>query len=429
MAFNKKNLITWTELAPSLQELFKFNQSQIFVERDNRIKADEDLQDLINKLIQDRKNKEVEIESFAASLASKDQDPRIAKLLMDSATQDGQLLKLDTVKQEIFVDDCYRNCCVVETDEELQQMKGTFTPIDLSSVFNSWYRFAHYCSAVRGQTNTTAENTFLGGGFYQNTGPCANYINVWTHNMNANPKTITIVVDWSPSCGFVSPNDFYTNYYIRTRYNEDDDDFCWILVGFTKDSAGVEHTLSIVSCTPGSDTLISWAFIYDMDCPTQHIIKNFTHVVGQGGGNGTHYISAKRINSSFEFKKTPTNSTIDNEAWTIRWSYPDTKPYDMPQEEYDNIGKMLTVENRVGVGVTNMPCTFAIADQYCIFEEQDIYALHTDDVWSYKTGTGWYVSGKIRNKIPDRTFLYNPLLEKLVYRKYWNNWTTIKTKD
>ena len=90
---------------------------------------------------------------------------------------------------------------------------------------------------------------------------------------------------------------------------------------------------------------------------------------------------------------------------------------------------MLTVENRVGVGVTNMPCTFAIADQYCIFEEQDIYALHTDDLWSYKEGTGWYVSSKIKNKIPDRTFMYNPLLKKLVYRKEEKSWTRIRTKD
>lgn len=429
MSFNIKNLITWTELAPSLQELFKFNQSQIFVERDNRIKRDELLEDDLNSLSFDREKYGIEIESLISLVATKSEDPRIAAILNRSATQDGQLIKLNTTDDVLFADDCYRNCCIVENDTELQQMKGTFTPIDLTSVFNSWYRFAHYCSAVRGQTNTTAENDFLGNGFYQNTGPCANYLNVWTHNMKANPKTITIVVDWSPTCGFVSPNDFYTNYYIRTRYSEDDDDFCFILVGFTKDSAGIEHTLSIVSCMNDGGTKISWAFIYDMDCPTQHIIKNFTHVVGTGGGHGTHYISAKRINSSFEFKKTPANSSVDNEAWTIRWSYPDTKPVDMPQAEYDNIGKMLTVENRVGVGVTNMPCTFAIADQYCIFEEQDIYALHTDDLWSYKEGTGWYVSGKIKNKIPDRTFMYNPLLKKLVYRKEEKSWTRIRTKD
>ena len=424
-----KNLIQWTDLAPSFQELFKFMQTQIYIEKQH-IATSTSVSTALQTEVNYRKQKVTELESLIASLSSNTQDPRIQTLLNDGKYMDGMILKLDSVNNKIYADDGYRNICVVENDAELDQMKGVVVPIDLTDVFNSWYRYAHYCSDSRNALNSTAENTFLGGSgtFIQNTGACADYLNKWTHNMTSNPKSITCTVDWSPTCGFVSNNDFYTNYYLRVKYNESDDDFCFICVGFYKDSSGIEHTLSIVSCTIGGGTKISWAFIYDLDCPTQHIIKDFTSVVGNGGGHGDHYISAKRSNSSFVFKKSPANSSVDNEAWTIKWEYPSTKPSDMTAAEYENIGKMLD-HGRIGVGVVNMPCTFYIADQNAIFDEQNIYALHTDDVYSYKSGTGWYISGKIKDTLPDRTFIYNPYLKKLIYRRYAKDWTYIKTND
>jgi hypothetical protein len=43
MAFSKENKITWEELAPSTQELFKQIQAQIVTERSQRISADDAL--------------------------------------------------------------------------------------------------------------------------------------------------------------------------------------------------------------------------------------------------------------------------------------------------------------------------------------------------------------------------------------------------
>lgn len=54
MAFNKENKITWEELSPSLQELFKGLQTQITKERNERIAADNQLRADLNKEIQDR---------------------------------------------------------------------------------------------------------------------------------------------------------------------------------------------------------------------------------------------------------------------------------------------------------------------------------------------------------------------------------------
>ena len=56
MAFNKENKVSWEELSPSAQELFKQLQSEIETEKAQRIKGDSDLEIEINN-IKDRINK------------------------------------------------------------------------------------------------------------------------------------------------------------------------------------------------------------------------------------------------------------------------------------------------------------------------------------------------------------------------------------
>ena len=53
MAFSKENKITWEELAPSTQELFKQLQGQIVTERSQRIAADSDLKTELSSLEDD----------------------------------------------------------------------------------------------------------------------------------------------------------------------------------------------------------------------------------------------------------------------------------------------------------------------------------------------------------------------------------------
>ena len=53
MAFNKENKITWEELSPSLQEVFKGLQTQITKEAEERIKADNDIYDAL-ALLEDK---------------------------------------------------------------------------------------------------------------------------------------------------------------------------------------------------------------------------------------------------------------------------------------------------------------------------------------------------------------------------------------
>ena len=331
----------------------------------------------------------------------------------------GQLVKINSSEQKLFADDNFRSIKVVSNDDELNQ-EMSFVPISLKDVFDSWYRFAHSDNwALQQLVTNPREYSF---GTWQNQA----YLNIWSYDPAS--KTISQNVNDAPVCGFISPKDFYTNYYVRIRYSTGDDDNTLIIVGYMKDASGVEHTLSVIRGAH-NDTICFWAFVYDAGNRTQHKIIDYTNVVGSQN-SGTFYISAKRLNNYLEFKASPANSDVDNEDWTIRWTYPDTKPSDMTQEEYDNIGVMLNKTNRVGFGVRSMSTSFYIDKQYEIFDDGDIYALHQDTVYTYNTGTAkWDVKGTVHDLLPNRIFLYNARLQHLFFYNYWNKYSRIVFKQ
>lgn len=56
MSFNKENKVSWEELSPSTQELFKSLQTQITAEEAARIAADNNLRTALNNLRTELKN-------------------------------------------------------------------------------------------------------------------------------------------------------------------------------------------------------------------------------------------------------------------------------------------------------------------------------------------------------------------------------------
>jgi hypothetical protein len=330
----------------------------------------------------------------------------------------GQLIKINASQQTLFADDNFRSVKVVSTDQELAD-EMDFKPISMKDVFNSWYRFCHSDHNALSQLVTGPETEY---GTWQN----KDFLNIWSYNEADN--SISQNVDWSPVCGFINPKNFYTNYYLRIKYRTSDDDNTFIFCGFMTDANGVEHTLSI--CRGAREnTICYWAFIYDAGNPTQHIITNYTDKVG-AMGDGTYTMSVKRINNSLEFKTTSVNSDVDNESWTINWTYPDKKPDGMSQAEYDNIGEMLNKTNRVGFGVRSMNTTFYIDKQYEIFDDGDIYALHQDKIYSYDTKLSTWVAKPtpLHLSIPNRIFMYNARLKHFFFYDYWNKYNRIVFK-
>jgi hypothetical protein len=385
--FQSEDLIRFPDLAVSLQEIIM-----------RKLKW-EDLTPSLQKIINSRTGSGMLFQNVFADGSN------------------GQLVKINSSEQKLFADDNFRSIKVVSTDDELNQ-EMSFKPISLKDVFNSWYRFCHSDHGALSQLVTGPETEY---GTWQN----KDFLNIWS--FNEADCSISQNVDWSPVCGFINPTNFYTNYYLRIKYRTSDDDNTFIFCGFMTDASGVEHTLSI--CRGARDnTTCYWAFIYDAGNPTQHKIVDYTNKVGQMG-DGTYTMSVKRVNNSLEFKTAAVNSDVENEDWTINWTYPDKKPDSMPQAEYDNIGVMLNQTNRVGFGVRSMNTTFYIDKQYEIFDDGDIYALHQDKVYTYNTASAqWVVKGAIHDILPNRIFLYNARLQHFFFYNYWNKYNRIVFK-
>lgn len=432
MGFKLDDKVTWIELAPSVQDDFRNQNKNIINERAARIAADKIIKGKIDKERIDMEKHAQDIMNYLLSLqGSGDYDPKLTKFINDNLVSDepnkDKFVKVDKNNNTLFVDDNFRSINVVVNDAELNQMKNSSgSIIDLADVFNNWYRFAHYSRSSRIIVNAywPEINGFMDAGDeWQNSGYNYKYTKYWQFDRAT--QSLVNPIDYSPYMGFISPKNFYTNYFVRLRFTSSDNDFVSLIAGYMVDSKGKEHTLSFVRSTGEDDINITWALIYDLDCNTQFIINDKSSIVPKTFG-GTVYFSLKRKNQFIEGRTGNPNSDVDDPNFTITLDFPSFKPTSWPQEMYDNIKVMLTETNRVGVGAANMPVSFKIVEQYELFETGYIYALHTDQVWDYDFSTSqWKVIGTCSDMLPNRIFLYNSKLWNFYFYYYPGKWQKI----
>lgn len=427
MAFKREFLITWDELAPSLQLLFNNLQTQITDNRNEITNLDQRVTDLENK------NDEVFVDG-----------------------SQGQFVKIDIVNHSLYAHDGFVRLRCVDNDEELQEeMKNI--PLTLEEVFNSWYRYAHYNKAATDRLDfTNAPDNVPQGQNLNHT-----EYNIYTNKQNSgwvfdrSSQTISGTYDGCVTSGFINPTNYYTNYYLTTKVNTGwDDDNLMIIVGYTRDSKGKEHTLSIVRGAgniggddfnntwlgygPGNGYHINckfwWGLIYDMGNDTQFIIEDKSKETGPSSfftketRNAIAYITAIRSDDKFEFRTSRFSADGSDKnyvpEWNIYFQLPDSKPESWSQEMYDNIKIMLTQTNRVGFGTRSGQPSFSIEKQISIFDDEDIYALHTDTVYTWVPGEGkWVAKGKVHEILSNRIFIYYARKNYLYFYLFWNSWT------
>lgn len=427
MAFKREFLITWDELAPSLQLLFNNLQTQITDNRNEITNLDQRVTDLENK------NDEVFVDG-----------------------SQGQFVKIDIVNHSLYAHDGFVRLRCVDNDEELQEeMKNI--PLTLEEVFNSWYRYAHYNKAATDRLDfTNAPDNVPQGQNLNHT-----EYNIYTNKQNSgwvfdrSSQTISGTYDGCVTSGFINPTNYYTNYYLTTKVNTGwDDDNLMIIVGYTRDSKGKEHTLSIVRGAgniggddfnntwlgygPGNgyhiDCKFWWGLIYDMGNDTQFIIEDKSKETGPSSfftketRNAIAYITAIRSDDKFEFRTSRFSADGSDKnyvpEWNIYFQLPDSKPESWSQEMYDNIKIMLTQTNRVGFGTRSGQPSFSIEKQISIFDDEDIYALHTDTVYTWVPGEGkWVAKGKVHEILSNRIFIYYARKNYLYFYLFWNSWT------
>ena len=181
------------------------------------------------------------------------------------------------------------------------------------------------------------------------------------------------------------------------------------------------------------DTTFWWGLIYDMGNDTQFIITDLSDEVGPSAfptrydeNNGTciTYISALRDGNYFKFTTSEWSKNGSDDKpmpeGTFEFVLPDEKPEHWSDEIFENMKKMCLEPSHVGFGCRSGQPRFTIMDQRGIFDDEDIYSLYEDKIFSFNSQKfSWEFKEKIsENKnFTQKIFLYNPRLKTL----YWYN--------
>ena len=457
--FNKEDLIKWNDLATSLQDIImrKITWDMLhpdlqnwLLDKEKRIMDLEDWRKKVEKWMDEVNDRLIALETGGIKFTDVSQ---------------GQFAKIDIKNKNFYGHDGFVSCRVVKDDAELASEMGYGPPISLKDVFNTWTRYAHFHPS---SIKDIIDRTDFGAPSGQNLPgfPFTNYTNPanggWTLGTKNGMTTIFAHGNLDPVAGFINPTDFYTNYYLRVLCDTGwDEDNIFIVIGYTRDSAGVEHTLSLVrgagyvdvgwgkgaghlplvppawqSINDDIDTVFWWGLIYDFGNPTQVILNDLSAVVGPSPfptdpvRSCQCYITAIRSDDQFEFRTTQWSTDGSNKDdiknATFTFKLPDFKPTSWSQDMYDNIYRMLKVENRIGFGVRSGEPSFSIYEQRYIFDDGDIYALHQNKVYTYDhSSSSWVVKGRMNDLVSNCIFMYNPRLETFYFYKFWNNFTQI----
>jgi microcystin-dependent protein len=387
-----------------------------------------------------------------------------------------QVVKVNVEKKQLFGDDNFRKLRVVSNNDELNSELQS-TTIDMSDIFNNWYRYAHYnTEAVKAldYSNYNGDPGWTSGDAYIPEGQnimtnnqYSDYINGGGWSYDSSTNEIHNVYDYMVVAGFISPSSDYYNYKLKVKVDTGwDDDNIMIIVGYFKDANGIEHTLSLVRGAGavasaasdedliktgrkfiGSgklmDTRFTWGLIYDMGNATQDFLVNYTDKAGYFVSNrntdttivmpveNEHsicYMTVIRNNNILTCKTTnfsyDGSDKTDQANLTFTYTLPSTKPASMSTEEYANLTAMLGSPSSIGFGARSTTGWFTILEQENIFGDNDIYALHEKQVYTY-SNSKWQVKGDIENYLIKRIFLYSSKFNKLYFFKNRADWSIV----
>ena len=220
--FNSEYTITWDEISPSLQLLFKTLQSEIVDNHNKIMKNRDDIEELDKRI-----------------LILENNDP-FSNLWLNG--QQGQVVKINKKDKKLYPHDEWLGLRVVDNKEDLESMKKT-KPNLIDTIRDTWEGYAHYNkTAIPNIDNTHYDNNLQDG---QNLAgiPYTNYTNkngAWSIDnqgiITCNSKTVIIG-------GFKDPKAIYSDFDLEYEVSVDNTSaMVGILLGFYTDDNGVQHT-------------------------------------------------------------------------------------------------------------------------------------------------------------------------------------------
>ena len=338
----------------------------------------------------------------------------------------------------------FLNVPIITDIDELSTIinSGTVNPsLEMSKIIDTWYRFVHYNKAAVQYMDYTNNNDIPQGQNLTTHDWYTNYLNKdkngWEYISSTN--TIRDNYDYCTYAALLSDLNL-SSYYLRVFVNthDDDDHFCFV-IGYMKDSQGVEHTLTYIRAAGAYntsnkkdtyygydkyvDSRVWCALVYDFCNATQTIIADKSKDTGiapyyQNEGEFRIQLSIERVGNSFEFKSTQFSKTMQAntpfnpvDKYTLNWSLPNIKPANWGQTMYDNIVTMLK-NNSFGVGIRSNRAEFTIIEQKGIFNSNDtIYDINSGKYYRYNYSNKQFEEAGIidTSMIPNNCFLYSTI--------------------
>lgn len=140
----------------------------------------------------------------------------------------------------------------INSDEEFEQAEEGF--VNQATMFNSWHRLSHSSSNYSQPASTTE-------------------VDAWTYD--GSTDTVSCTMNTVTMVGFVS-NLRYSSYELETRLmsTANDDDVIGVLIAFTTDENGREHTLTAIRTCGYDSDVIWWELFYNFSRPDQLQLTN-----------------------------------------------------------------------------------------------------------------------------------------------------------
>ena len=444
--FNLENKITWKELAPSLQAMFKTLQSQITDVKNEVNNINISLGDINKSITQINQTIENNYNELKGDITNIENNIEEITNVTNNITgmfatgEQGQVVKIDAENNGLFSDDNFRQLrCTYDSDtfEKEKNFK-----IDMKYIFNSYNRFTHsnktnmeylgynyepgwsnYYDFKDGQNRTDDQSVDVR--------------NKWTYNKDSN--YIASNFNATIVSGFYSPEK-YNDWYIECMctqqlmdYTVDkkmDDDPFGIIIGIITDSSGIQHTLILLRSNGfENQNALLYSLVYDIGNSTYKIVSNNTTPPRESSSGTSNnqvrlycHKDSKNLRLNMKTSRFGLNPAFNG---TYDWTYtlPSAKPSTWSQEMYDNIKNIMSNPQPIGYCVISNDCHFQILSSN-IYNDIYIYRLDTDEKYEYQSGV-YNKVGTASADLPYRIILYNANQDLLFYYYYKNRYNRI----
>ena len=310
---------------------------------------------------------------------------------------------------------------IATTSAEVTTLKAS--PVGMSTIFNSWYRFSHWRGEQNLSGNTGHKMTNQAWSGVEH----ATARNAWSYD----PSTNMIKSNRNSPvyAGFISDRKL-SAYYILVRCDgggDSDNDGILINLAFMTDTSGVQHTIDLVKARMGTGNVVYldetgmefyWSIVYDYRKTTQVELATNSYVQPVSGGWGNNFVlmSAKRIGDTLECYCSDWNSEVIDTRTVINYTCPTTQPANLNATAFANVEFMLRNPAQMGVGAHSQNGLFTILDQKYIFDDAKIYDIASDTIWVYDEVDGqWYEDGSVKDTLRDGSLYFNRQMQKLYY--------------